>query len=115
MNVFRSNVFFIFRRKCRERKELNNLDIMKKKMATGALTLLLFVGMSGCKSTEADKTFVDLFSRVGSGEIASYETLAADRLVEAYAKDELKGQLKEIAAGLDEESNPVLMLMKYRK
>lgn len=61
------------------------------------------------------KQFVDLFSRVGSGEIASYETLAADRLVEAYAKDELKGRLKEIAAGLDEESNPVLMLMKYRK
>ena len=30
-------------------------------------------------------------------------------------KGELKGGLKEIAAGLDEESNPVLMLVKHKR
>jgi hypothetical protein len=36
-------------------------------------------------------------------------------LVEAYKNDELKGRLKEIAAKLNEESNPVIMLVKHRK
>lgn len=47
--------------------------------------------------------------------MAAYEILSADRLVEAYGKGELKGGLKEIAAGLDEESNPVLMLVKHKR
>ena len=62
---------------------------------------------------------VDLISRLGNEEVAAYETLSADRLVEAYGKGELKGGLKgglkEIAAGLDEESNPVLMLVKHKR
>jgi len=33
----------------------------------------------------------------------------------ADSDSELKGKLKEIAAGLNEESNPVIMLMKYKK
>lgn len=32
-----------------------------------------------------------------------------------YENDELKGKLKEIAAELDDESNPVVMLIKYKK
>ncbi|MDR1201299.1 MAG: hypothetical protein LBL58_06680 [Tannerellaceae bacterium] len=36
-------------------------------------------------------------------------------LVEAYGKGQLKGKLKEIAATLDEESNPVIMLIKHKK
>ena len=36
-------------------------------------------------------------------------------LVEAYEKGQLKGKLKEIAANLDEESNPVVMLLKKKK
>lgn len=48
-------------------------------------------------------------------EIAACRPLGAFDLVEAYGKGELKGKLKEIAANLDEESNPVIMLVKYRK
>jgi hypothetical protein len=40
---------------------------------------------------------------------------AAYELVEAYEKGGLKGKLKEIAAELNEESNPVIMLAKYKK
>ncbi|MDR0699099.1 MAG: 6-bladed beta-propeller [Tannerella sp.] len=48
-------------------------------------------------------------------EIAFWETLEADQLVESYKRGELKGKLKEIAATLDEESNPVIMLIKHKK
>jgi hypothetical protein len=48
-------------------------------------------------------------------EIESWQALEAHRLVESYEKGELQGRLKEIAAGLDEESNPVVMLVKHRK
>ncbi|MCC8095575.1 MAG: 6-bladed beta-propeller [Tannerellaceae bacterium] len=48
-------------------------------------------------------------------EVAFIRRLEAHTLVEAYEKGELKGRLKEIAAQLDEESNPVIMLAKYRK
>ena len=63
----------------------------------------------------ATRKRVDLISRLGNEEVAAYEILSADRLVEAYGKGELKGGLKEIAAGLDEESNPVLMLVKHKR
>lgn len=33
----------------------------------------------------------------------------------SYKKGQLKGRLKEIAATLDEESNPVIMLIKHKK
>jgi outer membrane PBP1 activator LpoA protein len=48
-------------------------------------------------------------------KIATYQALAANQLVEAYENDQLKGKLKEIAAELNDESNPVIMLMKYKK
>lgn len=41
--------------------------------------------------------------------------LEAYQLVESYRKGELKGKLKEIAAELNEESNPVIMLIKSKK
>ncbi|MDR1356794.1 MAG: 6-bladed beta-propeller [Tannerellaceae bacterium] len=50
-----------------------------------------------------------------NAEIAALQILQADQLVEAYEKGELKGRLKELAAGLDEESNPVIMLMKHKE
>ncbi|MDR0395007.1 MAG: 6-bladed beta-propeller [Tannerella sp.] len=50
-----------------------------------------------------------------NAEIATWQPLDADRLVESYKKGELKGKLKEIAATLDEESNPVIMLLKHKK
>ncbi|WP_293667504.1 6-bladed beta-propeller [uncultured Parabacteroides sp.] len=51
----------------------------------------------------------------GNDEIALVQKLEAYELVEAYEKGKLKGKLKEIAAELNEESNPVLMLIKYKK
>jgi hypothetical protein len=48
-------------------------------------------------------------------EIATYQRLEAYQLVEAYEKGELKGRLKEIAATLDQEDNPVIMLLKHKR
>jgi hypothetical protein len=47
-------------------------------------------------------------------EIATCLSLNAFELVEALDKNELKGELKNIAQELDEESNPVIMLVKHR-
>ena len=60
------------------------------------------------------KQKVDMTSHsVNSGRIAAFQNLEAYQLVEACKKDELKGKLKEIAAGLNEGSNQVIMVMKY--
>ena len=53
--------------------------------------------------------------RPANHEIESWQPLEAHQLVESYEKGELKGKLKEIAATLDEESNPVIMLIKHKK
>jgi hypothetical protein len=50
-----------------------------------------------------------------NNEIAFIQKLEAPDLVESYEKGELKGRLKEIATGLNEESNPVIMLVKHKK
>jgi hypothetical protein len=48
-------------------------------------------------------------------EIESWQPLEAHQLVESYKKGELKGKLKEIAAKLNEDDNPVIMLIKHKK
>jgi len=58
---------------------------------------------------------VDMTSHPVNGEIAGFQNLEAYQLVEAYKKDELQGKLKEVAAGLNEESNPVILVMTYKK
>ena len=50
-----------------------------------------------------------------NNKIAYLQKLEAIDLVEAYEKGQLKGKLKEIAAGLKEEDNPVIMLVKHKK
>ena len=61
------------------------------------------------------KQTVDMTSYpVNDGEIAAFQNLQAFKLVEAYKKNELTGKLKAIAAELDEESNPVIMVMKEK-
>ncbi len=50
-----------------------------------------------------------------SHEIESWQSIDAYQLVEANEKGQLKGQLQEIATQLDEESNPVIMLVKPKK
>lgn len=55
-----------------------------------------------------------VLTEVNNDEVTFAKRLEATELVEAYEKGQLKGKLKEIAAGLDEESNPVIMLAKYK-
>jgi hypothetical protein len=52
---------------------------------------------------------------VVNDEIASWQGLEVHKLIEDYENGKLKGRLKEIAAELNEESNPVIMLIKYKK
>jgi hypothetical protein len=52
---------------------------------------------------------------VNNNEIAFMEKIEAYELIEAYGEGKLKGKLKEIAAELDEDSNPVIMLAKHKK
>ncbi len=58
---------------------------------------------------------VDLTSHPVNDKIAAFQNLEAYQLVEAYGKNELQGELKEIAAKLNEGSNPVIMVMKCKK
>ena len=44
-----------------------------------------------------------------------HDPLDAPQLVEAFQVGALKGHLKEIASALNEESNPVIMLIKPKK
>jgi hypothetical protein len=48
-------------------------------------------------------------------EVAACFSLQATDLIEDYEKGKLKGRLKEIAAVLHEESNPVIILLKHKK
>jgi hypothetical protein len=50
-----------------------------------------------------------------NNEIVFCQKIESHELLEAYANGELKGELKEIAASLDEDSNPIIMLVKYKK
>ena len=61
------------------------------------------------------KREVDMTSRPLDQEFVIGQSLQAHELVEAYEKGLLKGKLKEIAATLDEESNPVIMFAKCKK
>ena len=58
---------------------------------------------------------VNMISRPVNDEIATYQILEAYQLVEDYEKGLLKGRLKEIAAELDAEDNPVIMIAKHKK
>jgi hypothetical protein len=57
---------------------------------------------------------IPMYTIVNNDEIAFMKRIEAPDLVEAYGKGELKGRLKEIAAGLDEEDNAVIMLAKHK-
>jgi hypothetical protein len=63
----------------------------------------------------SNKKQVSMTSGFVNAEIAIWQLLEADHLVESHEKGELKGRLKEIAATLDEEDNPVIMLVKHKK
>ena len=42
------------------------------------------------------------------------QSIRASSLVKAYEEGKLSGKLKEIASKLEEEDNPVLMIMKLK-
>ena len=59
---------------------------------------------------------VDMLKQSVNDEIAFSQKIESYQLVESYEKGELKdSQLKEIAAKLDAEDNPVIMLVKHKK
>ena len=47
-------------------------------------------------------------------DIANWYPFDAPELIEAYKEGKLKGRLNEIATKLNEDSNPVIMLIKYK-
>ena len=61
------------------------------------------------------KRVVEVMQRPIDKEIAFWHKLEAYDLFEAHEKGELKGKLKEIAAELEEDSNPVIMLVKNKR
>lgn len=63
----------------------------------------------------AEKRAVAMTAKSINREIENVISLDASQLVEIYKKDQLKdGKLKEIASRLDEEDNPVIMLVKQK-
>ena len=68
-----------------------------------------------CNGDYPEKGAVNMtWMEATNDEIAYWQKLEAYELIEAYNKGQLKGQLKEVAAKLDEDSNPVIMLVKYK-
>jgi len=63
----------------------------------------------------SNKKTVDMIQKNTNDGIIFWQKIEADDLVESYEKGELKGRLKEIAAEVEEESNPVIMLVKYKE
>ena len=63
----------------------------------------------------ATRRIVDMGSGLISHNIAFFEVLQAYRLVEAYENGELTGRLRELASTLNEDSNPVIMLVRNRR
>ncbi len=68
-----------------------------------------------CNDDFLSKKQVAFGTKPVSHEIAKCQSLEALDLVDAYEKGELKGPLKDIAARLDKESNPVIMLIKHKE
>ena len=61
------------------------------------------------------KKSVEITQRPINNKIAFWQKIEADDLFEAYGKGQLEGKLKEIAAGMKEEDNPVIMLVKHKR
>ncbi len=61
-----------------------------------------------------DKRLIEMRYKFGNDKVAFLQVLEAPVLMEAYEEGKLTGRLKEIAANMDEESNPVLLLGKRK-
>ena len=58
---------------------------------------------------------VNMTKRSVNNEIAFWQIIEVHELVEAYENGHLRGRLKEVAAKLDIEDNPVIMLIKHKQ
>lgn len=86
-------------------------DLYCYNQATGAITQPRFT------NTDCSDLPVHFLSNMETqldNSVAGYYLLQADQLKEAYEEGKLKGRLKEIASQLNEESNPVLVLLKRK-
>ena len=65
----------------------------------------------------SDKRNVNLVHEITvlNNEIAFMQKIETEDILECYKNDQLKGKLKEIASKLTEDSNPVIMVVKYKK
>jgi len=63
----------------------------------------------------SDRRRISMSRRTLNDEIAFWQSIEADILLEDYENGVLNGKLKEIAAGLKEEDNPVIMLVKHKR
>ena len=63
----------------------------------------------------SSKRSLGMSKKTFNNEIIFQHKYEADDLFEALEKGELKGKLKEVAAKLKEEDNPVIMLVKHKK
>ena len=69
-----------------------------------------------CNGDYAEKRPVAMTAKPINRDVENVTSLNASQLVEIYKKGQLKdGKLKEIASKLDEEDNPVIMLVKQKK
>lgn len=69
-----------------------------------------------CNGDYAEKRPVAMTAKPINRDVENVTSLNASQLIEIYKKGQLKdGKLKEIASRLDEEDNPVIMLVKQKK
>ena len=102
------------------------METLRREYSSGAIGLLptiqLFYDRQEKKIYEytvnnddyVNKNTISFSTAVKSHKIPFWQKIEAFELVESYEKEELKGKLKEIAAKLDEGSNPVIMLVKNK-
>ncbi len=65
----------------------------------------------------SNKVHVKMFNidKSANPNVAFSQSMNADRLMEAYEKNELKGKLKEVAEKLEDDSNAVIMIATYKE
>jgi hypothetical protein len=68
-----------------------------------------------CNGDYFNKRTVDMIQKNINDGIVFWQKIESYELVESFEKGELKGKLKEIAATLDAEDNPVIMIAKHKK
>jgi hypothetical protein len=102
---------------------------MKYTLTIKAITLSMMAGFGGCKQSGTEnydeliildvlyiyigkKTVcIDKLEPVVHEEIAVWQSLEVNQLIEDYENGKLKYYLKEMTAGLDDDSNPATILL----